>query len=352
MKPQNFSVGSKKIGAGQPCFIIAELSGNHKQDINRAYKLIDAAAETGVDAIKLQTYTPDTLTIDSNKKWFRIGKANTWTGQTLYDLYKTAYTPWEWHSKLFAYGRKKGLIIFSTPFDITAVDFLEKFDPPLYKISSFESNDLELLERIGKTKKPVLMSRGLASITAINLAISTLKKSGCPNVVVLHCISSYPATLEQMNIATIPDIARKFKVIAGLSDHSLGLTAAITAAAMGAKVIEKHFTLSRADRGPDYAFSLEPKEMKELVKTIREVEKAIGQPTYTPGKRESENIIFRRSLFIVKDIKKEEKLTRENIRCIRPGYGLMPKYLDQILGKTARGDIERGTPLTWKIIQK
>ena len=352
MPPQSFFVNGIKIGEGQPCFIIAELSGNHKQDINRAYRLIDAAAEAGVDAVKLQTYTPDTLTIDSDKKWFRIGKTNTWSCQTLYNLYKTAYTPWEWHPKLFAYARNLGLIIFSTPFDVTAVDYLEKLNPALYKVASFECNDVELLKRIGKTKRPVLISRGLASIADVKLAVNTLKNTGCPATVVLHCISSYPASLEQMNISTIPDIIRRFKVIAGLSDHSLGFTAATCAVAMGAKVIEKHLTLKRADGGPDYAFSLEPKEMKQLVITIREVEKAIGHPTYTPDKREVENIVFKRSLFVVADIKKSEPFTRNNVRCIRPGYGLMPKYLDRVLGKTARTAIERGTPLSWKVIQK
>ena len=347
---KTFTVSNRKIGAGQPVFIIAELSGNHKQDINRAYKLIDAAATAGVDAVKLQTYTPDTLTIDSDKKWFRIGKANSWAGQTLYELYKTAYTPWDWHPKLFAYARKKGLLIFSTPFDVTAVDFLEKLNPPLYKIASFESNDLELLKRIGRTKKPVLMSRGLASTSDVQLGVKVLKNSGCPHIVVLHCISSYPATLEQMNIATIPDIARRFKVLAGLSDHSLGLTASITAVALGAKVIEKHLTLNRNEGGPDWSFSLEPREFKELVKTIREVECALGKPTYQPDKRESENIVFRRSLFVVANIKKREKLTRKNIRCIRPGYGLSPKFLEKVIGKIAKTDIGRGTPLAWKLI--
>ncbi|MEK7165971.1 MAG: pseudaminic acid synthase [Patescibacteria group bacterium] len=350
MSEKAFTVVKRKVGRGQPCFIIAELSGNHKQDIKRAYKLIDAAADAGVDAVKLQTYTPDTLTIDSDKKWFRIGKSNTWAGQTLYDLYKTAYTPWEWHPKLFAYAKKRGLIIFSTPFDTTAVDFLEKLDPPLYKVASFESNDLELLRRIGKTKKPVLMSRGLASIKDVHLAIITLKKSGCPSIVILHCISSYPATLEQMNISTIPDIEKRFNVFAGLSDHSLGLTASVTAVTFGAKVVEKHLTLSRKEGGPDWAFSLEPDEFKQLVAEIRNVEKTIGKPSYVPDKREAENIVFRRSLFVVANVKRGEELTRKNIRCIRPGYGLSPKYLDQVLGKKASRDIERGTPLFRKFI--
>lgn len=345
-----FSLGKRIVGEDRPCFIVAELSGNHKQDINRAFKLIDAAVAAGVDAVKLQTYTPDTLTINSNKKWFRIGKANAWAGQTLYDLYKTAYTPWEWHPKLFAYAEKKGLIIFSTPFDVTAVDFLEKLNTPLYKISSFETIDLELLKQVGQTKKPVIVSRGLASITETQLAVTTLKKSGAPAVTVLHCVSSYPATLEQMNVATVADIKKRFKVIPGLSDHSLGLTASVTAVALGAKIIEKHLTLSRKEGGPDWAFSLEPYELKELVQEIRNVEKAIGKPTYKPDKREAENIVFRRSLFVVKNVRKGDRFTNINVRSIRPGYGLLPKYLDEVVGKRARRDIERGTPLDWKLI--
>lgn len=352
MLKQNFFVGNKKIGRGQPCFIVAEMSGNHKQNIRRAYKIIDAAVEAGVDAVKLQTYTPDTLTIDSDKKWFRIGKTNTWAGQTLYNLYKTAYTPWEWLPKLRKYGEQKGLIVFSTPFDVTAVDFLEKMGVLLYKVASFEAVDLELLKRIGKTKKPVFISRGLTSIVDTKLAIDTLKKSGASAVAVLHCISSYPATLDQMNIATIADIQKRFNVIAGLSDHSLGLIASIAAVAQGAKIIEKHFTLSRKDGGPDYAFSLEPKEMKQLVKVIREVESALGTVRYTPDKREAENMVFRRSLFVVEDMKKGEVITKRSVRCIRPGYGLAPKYLDKVLGKTVRGNIERGTPLVWKLVNK
>ncbi len=346
------SLGNKKIGEGQPCFIVAEMSGNHKQDIRRAYKIIDAAVEAGVDAVKLQTYTPDTLTINCNKKWFRIGKTNSWAGQTLYDLYKTAYTPWDWQPKLKAYADKKGILLFSTPFDVTAVNFLEEMDVVIYKVASFESIDLELLKRIGKTRKPVLLSRGLTAPSDIKFAVDTLHKSGAPAVVVLQCVSSYPATLDQMHLADIPDIKRRFKTLAGLSDHSLGLTASITAVAKGACVIEKHFTLSRKDGGPDYAFSLEPNEMKELVKTIREIETAIGKVSYTPDKRESENIVFRRSLFAVTDIKKGEKLNQKNIRSIRPGYGLMPKYLNKVLGKTAKVNIEYGTPLSWEIITK
>lgn len=350
MNIKTVSVEKRKIGIDQPCFIIAELSGNHKQDIKRAFKLIDAAAEAGVDAVKLQTYTPDTLTIDSNEKWFQIADKNSWAGKTLYELYKEAYTPWEWHPELFSYARKKGLIIFSTPFDETAVGFLEKLHPPLYKVASFESNDIELLKKIGTTHKPVILSRGLTPFTDIQKAIKALTTAGCPDVMILHCISAYPAKLEQMNVATIPDMEKRLHVLCGLSDHSLGTTAAVTAVALGAKVIEKHLTLKRSDGGPDFQFSLEPNEFKQLVRTIRDVEKAIGKPTYSADKEETKNIIFKRSLFVVENITKGDKFTRKNVRCIRPGYGLAPTLLTKILGKTARKNIKKGSPLTWSHI--
>lgn len=341
--------GWRLIGPGQPVFIVAEMSGNHNGDIKRAYKIIDAAAKAGADAIKLQTYTPDTMTIDCNKKWFMV-KGELWGGQTLYDLYKTAYTPWVWQPKLKAYAEKKGLVCFSTPFDETAVDFLEKMDVQLYKVASFEVVDIPLLERIGRTKKPVLMSRGMASLEELKLALKTLKKFGCPQVVVLHCVSSYPAIPEQMNLATIPDLQKKFKVPVGLSDHTLSNDVSVAGVALGACVIEKHFTLKRADGGPDAAFSLEPAEMEQLVVASRVAEKAIGYPIYKIGKRESENMVFRRSLFVVNDIKKGEKLSRQNVRCIRPGYGLAPKYLEQVLGKKVKENILRGTPLSLKML--
>jgi pseudaminic acid synthase len=341
--------GKKIIGPGQPVFIVAEMSGNHNQDIRRAYKIIDAAAAAGVDAVKLQTYTPDTMTIDCDKKCFQVQVNRAWKGRTLYQLYGWAHTPWEWQSKLKDYGEKKGVLVFSTPFDETAVDFLEEMKVKLYKVASFEVGDLELLKKIGQTKKPVILSRGMASFEEIKTAVKTLKQAGAPQIAILHCVSSYPALPEQMNIATIPDIAKKFKVISGLSDHTLGLAVSLASVGLGACIIEKHFTLKRADGGPDAAFSLEPQEMKQLVAGVREAEKAIGRPTYKIGQRESENMVFRRSLFAVADIKKGEKLTRKNIRCIRPGYGLAPKYLDKVKGKTAVCDIERGTPLSWKL---
>ena len=351
MNNLNFKINNKEVGPDQPIFVIAEISGNHKQNYKRALKIIDAAINAGVDAIKLQTYTPDTLTIKSDKKWFRIGKGNAWTGQTLYNLYKKAYTPWDWQPKLKKYAEKKRVMLFSTPFDKTAVDFLEKMKVELYKIASFEVVDIPLLKKIGQTKKPVIMSRGMASVQEIKLAIKTLKDNGTPQIAVLHCISSYPAKPEQMNLATISDIAKKFKVISGLSDHTLSITVPVTAVALGACIIEKHVTLSRTDGGPDAEFSLEPDELKQMVKSVREAQLAIGIPSYKSDKRESQNIIFRRSLFAVENIKKGEKFTEKNTRSIRPGYGLAPKYYDKVIGKTAKSDIERGTPLSWDLIK-
>lgn len=351
LKKKLITVGNKKIGDGQPCFIVAELSGNHNQDIKKAYKLIDAAADAGVDAVKLQTYTPDTLTIDSNKKWFQISNNKKWGGQTLYELYKKTYTPWEWQPKLKAYGEEKGLIIFSTPFDISAVNFLETMHVQLYKISSFEINHLPLLKTVARTEKPVIISRGLASLVEIRNTIRILKSCGTPEIVVLHCISSYPATLDQMNLLTLVDIKQRFKVLSGLSDHSLGITATVTAVALGASVIEKHFTLSRKEGGSDASFSLEPFEMKELVKSIRETEKAIGKVTYTPDNREKEFKVYKPSIFVTMDLIPGDVLTEDNTRIIRPGFGLAPKYYSSILGKLVKKKIHAATPLTWKMIR-
>ena len=334
-----------KIGPGFPVFIIAEMSANHGHDIKKAFQIIDAAAKAGANAIKVQTYTPDTITIDSDKKYFQIKVNKAWKGQTLYNLYKKAYTPWEWLSKLKKYTESKGLVFFSSVFDNTSVDFLEKMNVPLYKVASFEVVDIPLLEKIGKTKKPVLMSRGMASIPELRLAIETLRKYGCPSIALLHCISSYPAQYDEMNLSTISDMMKRFKIPIGLSDHSPKFTASVAAVSLGATIIEKHIILSRTDGGPDAAFSLEPKEFKDLVKSIRDTEKAIGQPFYGSGTKESENIIFRKSLFAVKNIAKNEKFTIHNVRSIRPGHGLEPKYYNKIIGKLAKVDIERGTPL-------
>lgn len=342
--------GLRKIGPGYPVFIIAEMSGNHNQSLERAYKIIDAAVEAGADAVKLQTYTADTLTINSNNKWFKI-KKGPWKGNTLYELYKTAYTPWSWQNKLKRYAEKKGIMLFSTPFDETAVDFLENLNVSAYKVASFEIVDIGLLKKIAQTKKPVIISRGMASLADIKLALKTLRKYGTKDVAILHCVSEYPADPKDMNLTTIPDLAKKFKLVSGLSDHTLGVATSIAAAALGASIIEKHVTLNRSDGGPDAAFSLEPKELKELVKAIQETKSALGKPNYIISEKESKSRIFRRSLFIVENIKKGEKFTKNNLRSIRPGYGLPTKYLENILKKTASKNIKKGTPLSRKHIK-
>jgi len=342
--------GERLIGPGQPVFIVVEMSGNHNQSYDQAIKIVDAAAQAGVDAVKLQTYTAATMTIDSDKEYFKIKGGSQWSGQTLHQLYQKAYTPWDWQPKLKKYAEAKGLLLFSTPFDETAVDFLEKMNVALYKIASFEVVDIPLLKKVGQTRKPVIMSRGMATIKEIELAVKTLTESGTPQLALLHCISSYPASVEQMNLVTISDMSGRFGVVTGLSDHSLSPLTSVVATALGASIIEKHFTIARAAGGPDADFSLEPAELKALVQSVREAEKSIGRPGYGAGAKESENIIFRRSLFVVQDIKKGDKFTLANIRSIRPGFGLPPKYYEEILGKQAAVDIARGTPLAWELI--
>jgi len=344
--------GIRMIGPGQPVFIVAEMSCNHHQSYWQARKIIDKAAEAGVDAIKLQTFRPEGITIDCDNKYFQIKVNKAWKGQTLYELYKKVYTPWEWQPKLKKYAESKGLVLFSTPGEEAAVNFLEKMGVNLYKVGSFEVVDLALLKKIGQTKKPVIISRGMASLEELRLAIKTLKENGAPQVAILHCVSSYPAKPEEMNLTTIPEISRKLGVVAGLSDHSSGIAASVASVALGASIIEKHLIISRKEGGPDAPFSIEPDEFSQLVKSIREAEKAIGKPLIKAGKRESENIIFRKSLFVVEDIKKKEVFTAKNVRSIRPGHGLAPKYYDTIIGKIAASDIKRGTPLSWRLIKK
>lgn len=343
--------GRRRIGSGQPVFIVAEMSGNHNQDIRRAYKIIDAAAKAGADAIKLQTYTADTITLDCDNEYFQVKTNDVWKGQSLYSLYKKAYTPWEWHEKLKKYAEGKGLVCFSTPFDNTAVDFLEKMKMPLYKVASFEVVDIPLLKKIGKTKKPVIMSRGMASFQEIKEAYKILKDNGSPQIALLHCVSSYPAKPEEMNLLTIPALIKKLRAVVGLSDHSRDNDVVVAAIALGACIIEKHLTLSRVDGGPDAGFSLEPKEFEELVKIIRKTEKSMGEEANRAGQGEKDNIIFRKSLFVAEEIKKGEVFTEKNIRSIRPGYGLKPKYFDRVLGKKAKRDIKKGTPLNWNLIR-
>ena len=345
-------IENKFMGENEKVFMIAEISGNHNQNYETAVELIKTICEAGADAIKLQTYTPDTLTINSDKKWFQVEVNKAWKGKNLYDLYKIAHMPWEWQPKLAEIAKKYNIPLFSTPFDKTAVDFLEKMNVPIYKIASFEIGDLELLKKIASTKKPVIMSRGMASLEEIKLAYKILKENGCPNIAILHCVSSYPSLPEEMNLSTILDLKTKFPdAIIGLSDHTLTTETAVAGVALGAKIIEKHVILNRKEGGVDSAFSLEPDEFKNMVRQVRNVEKAIGTPHYGVGERESENVVFKRSLFVVKDITKDEEFNKENVRCIRPGYGLKPKYLNDIIGKKAKQDIERGTPLSLDLIK-
>jgi pseudaminic acid synthase len=327
-------------------YIIAELSANHNGSIERAFKIIKAAKDAGADAVKIQTYTADTMTIKSDRKEFQI-KGGLWDGYDLYSLYKWAETPYEWHKPLFDYAKEVGITIFSTPFDETAVDLLEDLNAPAYKIASFEITDLPLIKYIARTKKPMLISTGMANLIEINEAVEVAKENGCEDLILLHCISSYPAPPEQCNLRTIPDLSQRFDVLSGLSDHTMGLTVALSSVALGACVIEKHLTLSRDDKGPDSEFSIEPHELKNLCEETKIAFLSLGIAGYELKEAEKSVIKFRRSLYAVKDIKKGEKFTKENIRSIRPGFGLPPKYYEKILGNNASEDIKYGSPLSW-----
>lgn len=342
-------INKRRIGPGQPAYIIAEMSANHAQDYEQALKILAAAKEAGADAVKLQTYTADTLTIRSGKDYFRI-KGTAWQGQNLYDLYQEAFTPWDWQPKLMAAAAAMGLHCFSTPFDESAVDFLETIGCPAYKVASFEVVDLALLKKIAATGKPVVMSTGMATLAEIDEAVTTLRQAGCREIALLKCTSAYPALSSTMNLRTIPHLAQAFDVVAGLSDHTLGLAAPVAAVALGASIIEKHLTISRQVPGPDSGFSLEPAEFKAMVAAVREAEQAVGQVCYAATRQEEESRAFRRSLFVVRDIPAGEVFSRDNLRSIRPGHGLHPRYLETALGRRATRDIEKGTPLAWEMI--
>jgi pseudaminic acid synthase len=345
--PNTITVGDRTIGDGQPVYVIAELSGNHNGNLDRAIATIRAAAGAGADAIKLQTYTPETLTISTDKPEFVVPGDGPWSGRTLYDLYKEAMTPWEWHPRLFEEAKRCGLQMFSTPFDVTAVAFLETLGAPLYKIASFELVDDGLLRAVAATGKPVIASTGMANLEEIAHAVATLEAAGASNVILLKCTSSYPAPDESMNLRAIPLLAAATGKIVGLSDHSLGVIAPIVAVTMGARVIEKHFTLLRADGGVDSHFSLEPREFEQMVEGVRRAQSMLGAPKLGPGVMEEGSTVFRRSLYVVENVAAGEVLTTANVRSIRPGYGLSPKYLELVLGHRATQPIERGTPLTW-----
>jgi pseudaminic acid synthase len=344
-------IAGREIGPGYPPYLIAEMSGNHNGDIKRALALIEAASRAGVDAVKLQTYTADTITIDHDGPEFTID-SGLWAGRTLFELYEEAHTPWEWHGELFTKARELGLTIFSSPFDDTAVDFLEQLDVPAYKIASFEAIDLPLIRRVAATGKPMIISTGMANQTEIGEAVAAAKDAGASQIVLLHCVSAYPSPAAEANLRTLPDLAARFAMPSGLSDHTMGIAVPLAAVALGASVIEKHFTLSRADGGPDAAFSLEPEELTALVKGCRTAWEALGGVNYARTASEDANVRFRRSLYTVADIAAGEEFTSRNVRSIRPGFGLAPKHLPQILGRRAAAALRRGTPLSFDAVSK
>ena len=342
-------INDRHIGAGYPVYIVAEMSANHNRDFNQALRIIEAAKEAGADAIKIQTFTADTMTINVQNEFFKI-KNTIWNGKNLYDLYSEASTPWEWQPKLKEAANKLGLEFFSTPFDPSAVDFLEKLDVPVYKVASFELVDLQLLKRIAKTGKPVIMSTGMASLADIIEAVKVFKESGGKQIALLKCTSAYPAPPEGMNLRTIPNLAKIFEVPVGLSDHSIGIETAIAAVALGACIVEKHFTLSRDLYGSDSSFSIEPEELQTLVRAIRRVEKALGSVCFGTTEQEKSSLVFRRSLFVVEDIEANEEFTEENVRSIRPGFGLHTRHLEEVIGCRAKTYIPKGSPLDWDMI--
>ncbi|MFH1772639.1 MAG: pseudaminic acid synthase [Candidatus Omnitrophota bacterium] len=342
-------INNKKVGSRKTAFIIAEISANHGQNFNRAVTLIKKAKESGADAVKFQAYTPDTMTINVNNEYFRI-KHPKWGRKTLYQLYKTAYIPWEWFGKLKRVADGLGILFFATAFDKKAVDYLEKLKVSIHKISSFELVDLPLIEYAAKTKKPLILSTGMASVSEIDEAVTTARKAGAKEVILLKCVSDYPAKPGEMNLRTIAHIKELFNCPVGLSDHTLGIGVSIAAVSLGAEIIEKHFTLSRKIKSPDSFFSIEPQELKALIRNVRIVEKALGEVHYGLTKEERKSQIFRRSLIVVKNIRKWDLFTEENVRSIRPGYGLSPKYLKDILGRKAACGIKKGIPLRWDLI--
>jgi pseudaminic acid synthase len=344
-------IGRNEINKNSPVYFIAELSANHQQDIEIALKTIEKMKESGANAVKLQTFKPESITLDCNNSFFQIRHGTLWDGMTLYKLYKKVYTPWEWQPKLKEYAESIGLDFFSSPFDFEAVDFLCKMNVPAFKIASFEITDIPLIEYIVSKQKPIIISTGIATLEDINLALKVCRSESNKDIALLKCTSAYPTPLEEVNLLTIPDMEKRFKVIVGLSDHTLGISVPVAASVLGAKIIEKHFILDRKLGGPDSAFSLEPREFKNMVDIIRETEKSMGRETYELTGKQISGRKFARSLFAVKDIEKGEVLTKENIRSIRPGDGLHPKYFYDIIGKKANTDISFGTPLSWDLIE-
>lgn len=344
-------IESHKIGTGHVPFIIAEMSGNHNQSLDRALAIVEAAAKSGAHALKIQTYTPDTMTLDLDEREFHISDPESlWTGTSLYKLYGQAYTPWEWHKPIFDRARDLGMIPFSTPFDDTAVDFLESLDVPCYKIASFENTDIPLIRRVAATGKPLIISTGMASVAELDETVRAARQAGCKDLVLLKCTSTYPATADNTNILTIPHLRDLFDCEVGLSDHTLGVGVSVASVALGATVIEKHFTLNRADGGVDSAFSMEPAEMAQLVLETERAWQSLGQVSYGTTEAEIKSLQYRRSLYVVKDLKAGDVLTHDNVRAIRPGLGIATKYIDVVIGKTVKQNVKRGTAMSWAIL--
>lgn len=346
-----FRIGDRPIGPDAPPYVIAEMSGNHNQSLDRALAIVDAAADAGAHAVKLQTYTADTMTLDIDEGAFRVEDPDSlWAGRNLYELYQLAYTPWDWHAPIMAHARARGLHCFSTPFDETAVDFLERLDVPAYKVASFENTDIPLIRKIAATGKPMIISTGMASVAELDESVAAARAAGCRDLVLLKCTSTYPSTPENTNLRTIPHLRDLFGCQVGLSDHTMGVGAAVAAVALGAVVVEKHFTLSRADGGVDSAFSLEPHELASLVVETERAWLAMGSVRYGASAAEQQSLLHRRSLYIVEDVRAGEPLTRANVRAIRPGLGLPPKHIDDLMGRLAKRDLKRGTPVAWDVL--
>lgn len=344
-------IDGKKIGEGYHVYTIAEMSANHLQSIERAKEIIKEAKEAGADAIKLQTYRPDTITVDCRGPEFMATPGSPWEGMNLFELYATAYTPWEWHEELFTYARELGITCFSSPFDLTAVDFLEKLGAPAYKIASFEINDIPLIRKVAMTGKPIIISTGIAETDDIELALKTCREAGNEQVILLKCVSEYPTPYEELNLKTITDMGNKFDCVIGLSDHSMGHSVDVAGVALGAMVVEKHLTLRRADGGPDGLFSMEPEEFAEMVTQIRNIEKAVGRVTYELTDKQRNSRGRSRSLYVVENMKKGDRFTSENLKSIRPGYGLHTRFYEDILGKKATCDLEKGTAMKWDYVE-
>jgi pseudaminic acid synthase len=345
------SIEGQAVGAGSAPLVIAEMSGNHNQSLERALEIVDAAAHSGAHALKIQTYTAETMTIDiSEREFFISDEKSLWKGESLFDLYKKAYTPWEWHEAIFDRAKKHKMLAFSTPFDKTAVEFLEKLNAPCYKIASFENTDLPLIRYVASTGKPMIISTGMATFVELDETVEAARSAGCKDLVLLKCTSTYPSTPDDSNILTIPEMRSRYGCEVGISDHTMGIGVSVAAVALGATVVEKHFTLQRSDGGVDSAFSMEPQEMAQLVVETERAWQAMGKVQHGPTEKEKASLVFRRSLYVVADIKAGEKFTPTNLRAIRPGNGIAPKFYDEVIGKTAKRDIARGTPLAHDLI--